>query len=127
MQDVKVYEDSVTQANIFIEKTLPMYVHHQIIEGLSATSGEYSQRLAEFEQRKLQEVFEYYKEVKNSPPDVKKFRTRIENFTENLIKNGSSSLPFTFGPGREYWPDMNTYDLKKHSLYMYAKDREEQF
>ena len=45
------------QANYFIEKVLPMYVHHQIIEGLSVTAGDMLKDLETYEAVKFKEVF----------------------------------------------------------------------
>ena len=51
-----------------------MYVHHQVIEGLSVTAGENLPRLVEFEKRKLNEVFFHYRNVRKNPTNLKRFR-----------------------------------------------------
>ena len=124
MIKLKSLEDSVFQAHCFIERALPMMIHHQLCEGLNIVSGVHQQELITFEKRKTDEVYENFKLCEGLKPNIKRFRGAIEKFTENCWKHKIGSAPFTYGERRDYWPDISTKWIRGYDKRPYRLERE---
>ena len=115
-------EDDVFQAHCFIERSLPMLIHHQLCEGLNVIAGRNLAELMDWERRKTDEVYEHTKLCEGIKPDVKRFRRAVEKFTECAWKFKIGSAPFTYGEYQDYWAEITpryyaNYDKRQfHSL-----------
>ena len=52
-------EDDVFQTNCFLERVLPMQIHHQLCEGLNSVAGPDLEELLAFEKEKSIELYKY--------------------------------------------------------------------
>ena len=101
-----------------------MYVHHQIIEGLSVTAGQFLPQLEEYEAKKMNEVYYYFRGIRNYPPKLRNLRVRIERFTENLW-NRETTQPFKWGKEGDYYAQMPEAKLADHYISVFKEQRQE--
>lgn len=67
-------EDDLFQVNCFIERILPIQIHHQICEGLNHVSGADLDDLMKFEIEKSDELYKFSKSCEGIKPSLKRLR-----------------------------------------------------
>ena len=119
VQKLRHIDEEMFQANCFIERVLPIQIHHQVCEGLNIVAGTDIQELLKFEREKSAQLSTYMKQCDGYKPGVKRLRTAMENFHHHIHKSEIGSAPFIFGEMKDYWPDIPEKQMKAYDKRYY--------
>ena len=116
-------KDEMLQLNCFVERILPIQVHHQMCEGLNKVAGSNLSELMEFEKNKTDELHKYIKQCEGRQPSLKPLRQAFEQFHRHMQKNRLGSAPFMFGDARDNWARSRPKEPALNSIQKYATNR----
>ena len=114
----------VKETRCFVERSLPLMIHFQLVEGLHVAVLNDLSKLKHFEKTKLKELINYAMDSEAKETFTHKLSSRLKDFSTMQLDSDNGVAPFNLGRDKDFWPEMIEYKAPINKKINYLNERD---